>query len=483
MTTEELLLPLGLALLSLLSPVVGPAQDNTLAVGQVAGSPGLEVAVPLRLEVNADSLAALDPVVAFDDELVEVVEGSGDCDFVEPGIDLGEHGVYCSYQLDLARIVFDPPESLPIAQLATGEIAILRLRVLDTVAVGTTVPIEFAYLNASDDSGTVLDGSSFNLQAGSIEVLYATTTEITSISPPSGQESGLPYEVDVEVTGESPEGQIQVSDGVGGVCTIDLPDTSCSLSTEAVGGIKVTASYQGSNTHIASDDQQSYVISPRSTELEVVSIVPAGSQTAGSPYLVTAEVSPASATGEVVVFDGYGAECSIELPQEQCELTSFQASVSVLELEYSGDATHAGSSVAEPYQIVPDTPDHLDFDQQPTDVVAGEPFADAIVVSLRDQYNNVVTSDSSTLISLSLNGGTGSATLIGLVEVALEDGVAEFSPLAVDRSGEDFRLEASAPASGLESEASLPFDVVPNYVSRDRFELEPARTTPRSSAP
>src|SRR5207253_2987090 len=73
------------------------------------------------------------------------------------------------------------------------------------------------------------------------------------------------------------------------------------------------------------------------------------------------------------------------------------------------------------------------FGQQPTNATAGVAISPAVTVKVEDQFNNVVTSDSST-VTLTLSTGTfegGSST----ASVAASSGVATFSALKIDVAG------------------------------------------------
>src|SRR5439155_83711 len=73
------------------------------------------------------------------------------------------------------------------------------------------------------------------------------------------------------------------------------------------------------------------------------------------------------------------------------------------------------------------------FGQQPTNATAGVAISPAVTVKVEDQFNNVVTTDSST-VTLTLSTGTfegGSNT----ATAAVSSGLATFSTLKIDVAG------------------------------------------------
>jgi hypothetical protein len=77
-----------------------------------------------------------------------------------------------------------------------------------------------------------------------------------------------------------------------------------------------------------------------------------------------------------------------------------------------------------------------------TNVVAGNPLNDQIVIDEEDQYGNIVTSDNSTQVTASLDSGAG--TLTGTTMATVVNGVASFNDLEDDTAG-TLSLEFSAP--------------------------------------
>ncbi len=107
--------------------------------------------------------------------------------------------------------------------------------------------------------------------------------------------------------------------------------------------------------------------------------------------------------------------------------------------------------------VNPGSTSHLAFLQQPSNVSVGGTISPAVKVEELDQFNNVVTTDSSSQISLAFGSNPGSATLSGGSAVTVTHGVATFSSLSVSAAGTGYTLKAS---SGSLSSTSSSFNVV-----------------------
>jgi autotransporter-associated beta strand protein len=94
--------------------------------------------------------------------------------------------------------------------------------------------------------------------------------------------------------------------------------------------------------------------------------------------------------------------------------------------------------------VTPAVADHLLFLQPPTDTAAGQTLG-AVSVAIVDAFGNVLTSDGSDTVTLSLgvdpSGGT--ATLSGTLTVTVVNGVATFSDLSIDLAGNGYTLHAT----------------------------------------
>ena len=85
---------------------------------------------------------------------------------------------------------------------------------------------------------------------------------------------------------------------------------------------------------------------------------------------------------------------------------------------------------------------HLAFLQEPTNSVAGQSISPAMTVEVLDQFNNLISTDTS-FINLAIGTGPGGAALSGITSVAAIDGIATFSNLSINKSATGYVLTAT----------------------------------------
>ncbi len=145
---------------------------------------------------------------------------------------------------------------------------------------------------------------------------------------------------------------------------------------------------------------------------------------------------------------------------------------------YTLSATTPGlpGATSAPFDIFPESATRLAFTTQPSNAVAGEPIAPAVVVVVQDAQGNTVP-DFTGNVTMELTAGTGTAgaNLRGTRTVAAVGGVATFSTLNVNRSGTGYTL--SVRSSGLTGATSTPFDVAPAAMFELAFTTHPATST------
>jgi trimeric autotransporter adhesin len=110
----------------------------------------------------------------------------------------------------------------------------------------------------------------------------------------------------------------------------------------------------------------------------------------------------------------------------------------------------------------------LEVVQQPAQAVAGDTLS-GIVVAVEDSAGNVIT-DSDATISVTVNQNAESLT--GTTSLAVVDGVAAFSDLAIGTSAGGYRLTMKA--SGLKSTTTAPFDVTTGAGTQLVFTRQPS---------
>ena len=93
--------------------------------------------------------------------------------------------------------------------------------------------------------------------------------------------------------------------------------------------------------------------------------------------------------------------------------------------------------------VNPDVADHLTFSTQPSDTLFGGIISPAIVVEVRDQFENIVTSYDSH-IDIAIGNNPSGGVLTGTVSRNPVNGAATFDDLSIDLVGAGYNLTASA---------------------------------------
>ncbi|MFN8529737.1 MAG: SdrD B-like domain-containing protein, partial [Anaerolineae bacterium] len=127
------------------------------------------------------------------------------------------------------------------------------------------------------------------------------------------------------------------------------------------------------------------------------------------------------------------------------------------------------------FNITAGAPSQLAFVQQPTNTVAGNTITPAVTVEVRDTFNNVVTGDNSTQITLAIGTNPSSGTLNGTLTQTVVNGVATFNNLSINEAGVGYTLTASA--AGLTGATSSSFDITAGAAAALNFVQQPTNTT------
>ncbi len=185
-----------------------------------------------------------------------------------------------------------------------------------------------------------------------------TTTAITS-DVPDPSTLGSAVTVAVTVTGQSgntptaPTGTVTVSDGVD-ICTITLPDPSCSLTLNTLGARTITATYSGDdNFNGSTSTGEGHTVNLYPTTTAITGDTPDPSvigQAVTFSYAVTPG-GPGTPTGNVTVSNGTDS-CTGTVADGACSLTFTTPGTTDFTATYAGDATFAGStSLVEPHTV------------------------------------------------------------------------------------------------------------------------------------
>ncbi|MBB6087911.1 Ig-like domain repeat protein [Wenzhouxiangella marina] len=313
--------------------------------------------------------------------------------------------------------------------------------------------------------------------------------QIDSIAPPVSQAVNTPYTVNVSVTGFNPTGTITVDDGDGNSCQIVLPAVSCDLTSTSVGPKTITASYPGDANNTADSDSQAYQI-VAGAPAQLVFLVQPSDGSSQVPLVPAVEVQVQDAFGNPVLSDNStsvsmsliggapGATLSGGGPVTAVAgVASFPTlSVDLAATGYQLQAAAAGLSgdTSQAFDIGPGVPVALQFDVQPTNTLVSATMSPAVTVSVRDAVGNLVDSDNTAVVELSLTGGTPGAVLSGGGPTVVSAGVASFAALSVDLSGTGYQLQASHFNGGFSGDTSNSFAITASASTTNIVSITPA---------
>ncbi len=116
-----------------------------------------------------------------------------------------------------------------------------------------------------------------------------------------------------------------------------------------------------------------------------------------------------------------------------------------------------GGSPSDPVTVDPGTPDHL-FIGPVSDGPAGSPLAPAVQVAVVDHYGNLVDSDNTDQVSISVASGPGGFAAGSTTTLTVSAGVAVFDNLVLDKAG-NYTLAASS--GSIKSQPSGSFAITP----------------------
>ena len=204
---------------------------------------------------------------------------------------------------------------------------------------------------------------------------------------------------------------------------------------------------------------------PTSTAAASFTVTGAASTTAGSSYTITVTAltsSNAVATSYTGTVHFTSSDPLAKLPAN-ATLTkgtgtftvTFETagSQSITAADTSSGITGSDTGIT----VNPGAASHMAFVQQPTSGSVKTAISPAVTVELLDAYGNIVTTDNSDKVTLSLGTNPGSATLSGGGAVTVVNGIATFSGLTVSAAGTGYTL--SATSGSLPAVASSTFNI------------------------
>ena len=140
----------------------------------------------------------------------------------------------------------------------------------------------------------------------------------------------------------------------------------------------------------------------------------------------------------------------------------------------SATAPSLTAATSDPFDIKSGTATHLQFSSEPSATAAGAGFSPLVEVSALDSVGNLVTTFSGN-VSLAIGTNPGGAALGGPKVVAVNNGVATFPGVFLDKVGTGYTLSASA--ATLTAATSAAFNVTAGPAARLVFTTQPVTTT------
>ena len=238
-------------------------------------------------------------------------------------------------------------------------------------------------------------------------------------------------------SGSGPLGGTVTATAVGGIASFtNLVDDTAETISLKFSGDGLTA---GPSTNIT--------VSPAAAFRLVIHTQPSSTATAGQPFAIQPVVYEVDLYGNLETGDSSTVLiASLGTGNGPLQGTTSQTfvggiatftnlannSAGAMSLVFAGGGLSAGPS--NNVSVSPGPASQLVIQTPPyATVVAGNPLTDPIVLDEVDQFGNVVTSDSSTVVTASLASGAG--TLKGTMTATVSNGVASFDDLENDTAG------------------------------------------------
>jgi hypothetical protein len=107
--------------------------------------------------------------------------------------------------------------------------------------------------------------------------------------------------------------------------------------------------------------------------------------------------------------------------------------------------------------VSPAAASKLGFGQQPPNTRFNSVITPAVTVSLLDAYGNLETADNAHVVTIAIGNNPAGGTLSGTTSVTVSGGVATFSNLSINKTGNGYTLVANS--VGLTSATSVSFNI------------------------
>jgi uncharacterized repeat protein (TIGR03803 family) len=337
---------------------------------------------------------------------------------------------------------------------------------------------------------TASDGDLTTATSNSLTVSPAAASQLAYAVQPSNVAAGIT---------DSPSIVLDVEDAYGNLITTDNSNVTLSIGSgpgSVYGTLTVAASdgvatfstvnfrVAGSYTLTASDGSltpatsNSFTVTPAPASHLIFATQPSNviAGAANSPSIV---LDVEDQFGNLVTSDSSNVTIAVSYGAGSASGTltvaagGGVATFNNVEIDKSGNyeltATDGGllEATSNGFTVSPAAASKLVYGFQPSGVTAGVADSPSIVAVVEDQYNNIITTDSSN-VTLSVATGPGSAG--GTLTVAATSGVATFSNVFFDTSG-NYTLTASD--GSLTPTTSSTFTVVPAAAAKLAYAVQP----------
>jgi hypothetical protein len=340
-------------------------------------------------------------------------------------------------------------------------------------------------------------GVGYTLTASATGLTGATSNTfnvIVSVGPPSKLAFTVEPTNVVAGSSISPGVQVSVEDSSGNLVTTATNTITMSIGTNPVGGtlsgtLSVAAvngvatfsnlsinkaasgySLQASASGLTSASSTTFNVTAGTAAQLGFTVEPsnvASQSSISPPVQVSVEDSQGnvvtSATNAITVAIGTNPSSGTLAGTLSAAAVNGVATFSNLSINFAGtgytltaSASGLTGATSSAFNVTAGAATKLAFTVQPSDVAAGSSITPAVRVSVEDSLNNVVTSATNT-ITVAIGTNPSSGTLAGTLSVAAVNGVATFSNLSIDNSGNGYTLTASA--TGLSGATSNIFNV------------------------
>ncbi len=369
--------------------------------------------------------------------------------------------------------------STPVGQPVSATVSAGSGNASYSLPAGTpvgTYTIRAVYTDAGNFVGSV-DTSHF------LTVTQPAPFKLFLETPPSGTATaGTAFTTQPVVYEEDQNGNLETGDN-STIVTVSLasgsgPPTG-TLTATVSGGIATftnlgdntaeTISLKFSSGNLATATSGNIVVSPAAASKLIATQQPT-SATAGAPFTIQPIVKEEDPYGNVITTDSThtvtvarGAVGTAALQGSNLTVTLasgvgtfsglFYDKAEAMNLAFTTNATGVSAATSSNITVSPSAASQLIINQQPSaTATAGQPLATQPVVYEEDPFNNLLTSDNTTVVTAMLNSGVG--PLQGTASATVSGGVAHFNNLS-DNLAETISLKftsgtlASSPTNAI----------------------------------